>query len=166
MKLKLLGLLLILGAVALTGYMYQQRTTQEIQDIPPVMTGSDIGGPFTLVNHNGEEVTQETYAGKYLLMFFGFVNCPAICPTELDKIAAAMDQMPQDIRDQVQPLFITTDPERDTAEVVKEYVTKFHPSIVGLTGTQEQIKEVSNAWRVYAEKVEMDGFCSLPGVRS
>ncbi len=123
-------------------------------------TSSNVGGAFTLINQNGEEVTQDTYAETYKLIFFGFTFCPAVCPTELQKLAVIMDDLGP-MADQVTPIFVSVDPERDTPEVMKDYVTQFHPKLVGLTGSQEQIDAVKDLYKVYSSKVEndmMDGY--------
>ncbi|MGH1404048.1 MAG: SCO family protein [Alphaproteobacteria bacterium] len=123
-------------------------------------TSSNVGGAFALINQDGEDVTQETYANTYKIIFFGFTFCPAVCPTELQKLAVIMDELGSDAN-QITPIFISVDPERDTPEVMKEYVAQFHPKLVGLTGSQEQIDVVKDLHKVYASKVEndmMDGY--------
>ncbi|PCI55250.1 MAG: hypothetical protein COB36_06400 [Alphaproteobacteria bacterium] len=117
---------------------------------------SNIGGAFTLIDHNGQEVTNDTYADMYKLVFFGFTYCPAVCPTELQKITRIMDELGEDYAHTITPMFITVDPERDDVETMKNYVTQFHPSLVGLTGSNEQIEAVKNAFKVYSSKVEND----------
>jgi len=112
-----------------------------------------IGGDFTLVDHTGEVVTNEDYAGQYKLVFFGFTYCPAICPTELNKVTQILEKLGED-GEQITPLFITVDPERDTVEQMAQYVEQFHPRLVGLTGNQEQIDAVTSAYKVFATKVE------------
>ena len=107
-----------------------------------------IGGPFTLMDHTGRVVTDTDFAGKYRLIFFGYTYCPDICPTELQTIGQVMDQLGDD-EVLVQPLFITIDPARDTPAVLAGYVKLFHPAILGLTGTKEQIAAVAKAYRVY-----------------
>jgi len=114
-----------------------------------------VGGPFTLSNSAGKPVTEKDFAGKYLLVYFGFTHCPDICPTGLLLIENALDQLGR-AGDTVVPLFITLDPERDTAKVVGDYVTHFGDRFVGLTGTAEQIKQVAEAYKVYYRKVEED----------
>lgn len=111
-----------------------------------------IGGPFTLVDHTGRTVTDEDFGGKYLLVFFGFSNCPDVCPTTLSDIASALELLGDDANT-VQPLFVSLDPERDTPERLAEYVAAFHPKIVGLTGTAEQIAAVAKEYRAFYEKV-------------
>jgi cytochrome oxidase Cu insertion factor (SCO1/SenC/PrrC family) len=116
---------------------------------------TDIGGAFTLVDHNGNTVTEKDYADTYKLVFFGFTFCPAVCPTELQKLAVIMDSLGDDA-EKVTPLFITVDPERDTPDVMKAYVEQFHPDLVGLTGNEEQVKAVTHAFKAYASKVEVE----------
>ncbi len=117
------------------------------------MAGAEIGGSFTLTDHHGNVVTDKDYADSYKLVFFGFTFCPDVCPAGLQKITTALDKIGNDAN-QIQPLFITVDPARDTPEVMKEYVGMFHPQFVGLTGSAEQIKAVEKAYKVYAAKVE------------
>lgn len=112
-----------------------------------------IGGPFTLVNGQGERVTEKTFAGKPMLVFFGFTNCPDVCPSGLQVIAAAIDQLGDKAKG-LTPIFITVDPARDTPEVTAKYVTSFHPAIVGLSGSEQDVAGAIKAYRVYAKKVE------------
>ncbi len=114
----------------------------------PSVAPASIGGPFTLTAHDGRVVSDQDFAGKYRLIFFGYTFCPDICPTELQTIGQAMDLM-GDAGGDVQPLFITIDPARDTAPVLADYVKLFHPAILGLTGTDAQIAAVAKAYRVY-----------------
>jgi cytochrome oxidase Cu insertion factor (SCO1/SenC/PrrC family) len=112
-----------------------------------------IGGPFTLTNQNGERVTDETFRGKYMLVSFGYTYCPDICPAELQLMANAMDLLGPKA-DQLTPIFITIDPQRDTVSQLKSYVENFHPRMVGLTGTEEEIKKAASAYRVYYAKAD------------
>lgn len=121
----------------------------------PGLAGASIGGPFTLVDQDGRTVTDKDYDGLYRLVFFGFSYCPEVCPTELRKMAQVMEALGP-LADRVQPIFITTDPERDTPETLKQYVSLFHPRLVGLTGTAEQIKAAEEAYKVYAAKIPGD----------
>jgi protein SCO1/2 len=114
-----------------------------------------IGGPFELVNHNGETVTRRDFAGKHMLVFFGFTHCPDVCPAKLNNISVALDRLGP-IADEVTPIFITVDPERDTPERMAQYVSNFSSQIVGLTGAPEQIRKAAKAYRVYYAKVEME----------
>lgn len=112
-----------------------------------------IGGPFTLTNHNGEQVTDKTYDGQYKLVFFGYTFCPDVCPTTLTTLSDTMDIL-GDAASKITPLFISVDPQRDTPAHLKDYVSYFHPGIVALTGTDQQIKDVAKAYRVYYAKAE------------
>lgn len=111
-----------------------------------------IGGPFNLVNHDGKRVTEKDFKGKWTLVYFGFTHCPDICPDELLKLAAAIDKIKEKAGIDIVPVFISVDPERDTIEQVREYVKEFHPKLVGLTGTPDEIKKVARAYRVYYMK--------------
>ncbi|MCS0500964.1 SCO family protein [Ancylobacter mangrovi] len=117
-----------------------------------VAAQTTIGGPFELVDEDGQKVTQESYLGEPMLVFFGFTHCPDICPTTLFEMSQVFDALGEDAR-KVNGLFITVDPERDTPEVMKSYLGSFHPSIQGLSGTPEQIAAVTKAYRVYYKKV-------------
>jgi cytochrome oxidase Cu insertion factor (SCO1/SenC/PrrC family) len=131
-------------------------------DVTPASTASTsgaalIGGPFSLVSHEGERVTEKDFRGRYTIVYFGYTYCPDVCPLGLQIIAQAMDLLPPEVADRVVPVFITVDPGRDTVEVMKGYVELFHPKLVGLTGTQEEIDEVLKAYRVYARKADGTG---------
>jgi protein SCO1/2 len=123
----------------------QGRSSSLVVGVP------QIGGPFSLVNHKGERVTEADFKGKLMLVFFGFTHCPDVCPTELQTISVAMQEL-GDAADQVTPVFITVDPERDTQELMADFVEAFDPSIVGLTGSQDEIADVMKKYRVYAQK--------------
>ena len=107
-----------------------------------------IGGPFTLEDGNGKTVTDRDFRGKYMLVYFGYTFCPDVCPTTLNAVAEAMDKLGP-AASRVRPVFITVDPKRDTAAVVKQYAAAFGPSITGLTGTPAEIAQVAKAYRVY-----------------
>lgn len=130
--------------------------SHENHDSKEVVVSPGVEGTFKLVDGDGKDVTEKSWPGKYKLVFFGFTNCPEICPVTLDKVAKALDKLGADA-EKVQPLFITTDPARDTPKVVKEYSAKFHKSITGLTGTEEQVKVAEASYKVYAVKRETEG---------
>jgi len=113
----------------------------------------DLGGAFTLVDQDGKTVTQADYADQYKLIFFGFTYCPAICPTELLKVTTLLNDL-GDMAENITPIFITVDPERDTPAQIKTYLESFHPRMVGLTGTQDQIDAIKKEYKVFASKVE------------
>lgn len=117
---------------------------------------SDVGGPFRLTDHNGRTVTDADFKGKPFLVFFGFTHCPDICPTALFEMSETLRRLGPDA-EKIAALFITVDPERDTPEKLKDYISSFHPRIVGLTGTQADIDAVTKAYKAYARKVPLDG---------
>ena len=112
-----------------------------------------IGGPFTLTDQTGKTVTDRDFAGRYKLVFFGFTHCPDICPAELQVMQAALDAL-GDKADKVVPIFISLDPERDTPQVMGDYVKNFGPRFVGLTGSPEAIAAAAKAYRVVYAKVD------------
>ena len=124
----------------------------ESQDVPSFKRPS-IGGPFSLTDHNGRSVTDKDFLGKHVLLFFGYTFCPDVCPTALTNVTDAIGLL-EKRGNSVLPIFITIDPERDSAAHLGEYVKFFHPSLVALTGTREQIKAVAKAYRVYYSKAE------------
>lgn len=111
----------------------------------------EIGGPFTLVNGDGETVTEEKFDGQYKLVYFGYTYCPDVCPTSLLTVTRALNGLEKQAPEKansITPIFITVDPERDTPEVVGDYVTNFHERMVGLTGSDAQIAEAAKQYRV------------------
>lgn len=121
-----------------------------------------IGGPFTLINQDGETVTEADFRGRAMLIYFGFTYCPDICPTSLQVMKAALDQLPASDRAAFQPILISVDPERDTPEALSEYVRSqaFPETLVGLTGSPEQVRDAARAYRVFYSRVEDDGVSS------
>ena len=111
-----------------------------------------IGGPFSLVDTTGERRTEKDYAGKPMLVFFGFTNCPDVCPSGLQTLTVALGKL-GDKANRLTPLFITVDPERDTPQSLAAYMKSFHPRIQGLTGTSDEVNAAVKAYRVYAVKV-------------
>ncbi|MFI4999540.1 MAG: SCO family protein [Reyranellales bacterium] len=116
-------------------------------------TGPTIGGPFSLTDQNGRTVTDATLKGKPTLIYFGYTYCPDVCPTSLLLMETAVEKLGPDAAKKVNLVFITIDPERDTPELIKGYVTNFGPTFEGLTGTSQQIDAVARAYRVYYQKV-------------
>ena len=108
---------------------------------------------FELTDHSGVVRTQNDFAGKWMLVFFGFTNCPDVCPTTLSEVAAVQEGL-GDQSNQVQPIFISIDPERDTPAVLAEYVPLFDAGIIGLTGTPEQIAQTSKTFPIFYERIE------------
>jgi len=114
-----------------------------------------IGGPFALIDHTGKLRTDEDFRGKLLLIYFGYSYCPDVCPTDLQQIGLALEQLGA-ASEAVQPLFITLDPERDTVAHLAEYVPLFHPRLLGLTGSPEQVQRAALAYKVYYAKYPPD----------
>jgi len=107
-----------------------------------------VGGRFTLTTPDGRVVTDRSFPGKWLIVYFGYTFCPDACPTALNDISTALEQLGP-VADSVQPLFITVDPERDTAQVLADYVGSFDPRFIGLRGTPEQTAAAAEQYRVY-----------------
>jgi protein SCO1 len=147
MKHTILILLCLLTVVAGGLSLFRQR------DHPPQKTAALIGGSFTLIDQEGRTRTDQEFRGKLMLVFFGFTHCPDVCPMGLTQITRSLAALQYDAQ-QVSPVFITVDPERDTPEVIKAYLQHFHPAIAGLTGSKEQVQAVMEAYKVYAVKVE------------
>jgi protein SCO1 len=120
-----------------------------------VSTATLVGGPFRLTDQNGAEVTDATMKGKPFLVFFGFTHCPDICPTKLFEMSQALSAVEKKAPD-IEALFISVDPERDTPDVMKRYLSSFNPRIRGLTGDQAQVDAAVKAYRAYAKKVPTD----------
>ena len=118
---------------------------------------SAIGGPFKLVDQDGKPVTDADLKGKWQLVFFGYTHCPDTCPTALNEVALALDQLGVK-RDEVEIVFITVDPERDTPDVLKSYVQSFDAPIIALTGSPDAVAQAAKAYRVfYAKHPRGDG---------
>ena len=113
------------------------------------MTGA-LGGPFTLTAADGQTVTDQTFRGKWVLIYFGYTSCPDACPTALNNMGIALDRLGPESGG-LQPVFVTVDPKRDTREMLAEYLKSFDPHIVALTGPEEQIAAVLKEYRVYVE---------------
>lgn len=141
-----LGLALILGLLVRELALAPSPT-------PPQRV--DIGGSFSLLNTDGQRVSQADFAGRPMLVYFGFTYCPDVCPMSLDLLGAALDSLAAIAPEKaarLQPVFISVDPARDTPSQLKEYLSYFHPSLTGLTGSPEQIDAVKRAFRVYAAR--------------
>ncbi|MBA4274210.1 MAG: SCO family protein [Alphaproteobacteria bacterium] len=111
-----------------------------------------IGGDFTLMDGDGLPIRVSDFRGKYMLVYFGFTHCPDICPTTLLVMKNALNAMGDD-KSKITPIFISLDPERDTPAVVKQYISNFGDTLIGLTGNAEQVKDAADAYRVYYSKV-------------
>jgi len=143
---------LVLAAAALGARAQESDPARAARLMDDLMWGrGHVGGPFTLIDQDGRQRTDTDFRGKFLLVFFGYTTCPDICPTELMQIGLAIDKLGA-AGDEVQPLFISVDPERDTPAVLAPYVAQFHPRLIGLTGTAAQIRAVADAYKAYYAK--------------
>lgn len=140
------------GVVATARYYEQEKLKSRMNKTQQVAGKAAVGGPFSLVDQDGKLFTQENLRGQFSVLYFGFTHCPDICPTELEKLAEALDIIEKEAGVKVLPVFISVDPERDTPEKVKAYVKEFHPRLLGLTGDLDSVKSASKAYRVYFHK--------------
>ncbi|EKM59019.1 uncharacterized protein PHACADRAFT_249182 [Phanerochaete carnosa HHB-10118-sp] len=124
-----------------------ERRQKELED--KQVGRPNVGGPFTLTTQDGKTFTEKDLLGKWSLIYFGFTNCPDICPEELDKMSAAVDTLDKEYGPVVQPIFISVDPARDSVAQVKRYASEFHSRLVGLTGDYDTVKKTCKAYRVY-----------------
>jgi protein SCO1/2 len=142
-----LGLLLLmlgsLGGLAAVDYRLTHTQTAE------------IGGPFSLTEDTGQAVSDKDFRGKYVLIYFGYTSCPDVCPLTLADLTAALKKLGAKA-DEVQPLFVTVDPTRDTSAVLKSYTAAFSPRLIGLTGSQQQLAAVEKEFKVYT-KIRRNG---------
>ncbi|MGB4057501.1 MAG: SCO family protein [Alphaproteobacteria bacterium] len=134
----------------------KSQNAQVVNKGADTLAGVKIGGAFTLTDQNGLMVTEKSYSDKYKLVYFGFTMCPEVCPTGLQKIAKALNALGP-TADNIQPIFITVDPDRDTPDALRQYVQQFHPRLVGLTGTKADIESVEKSYKVYAAKSADEG---------
>lgn len=154
-----LGVMIVAGGAMV---VYVNATRKEKEEIrKQISTKSvgrpDLGGPFHLTDHNGKECTDKDYIGKWLMVYFGFTFCPDICPDELEKLTVVLNRLDEmKGLPQLEAVFITVDPDRDSPEIMKTYLKDFHPRILGLTGTHEQLHEVTRAYRVYHSPAPKD----------
>lgn len=138
-----------LAMIAFSGAFMWQRLSAPP---PRPSEAAAFTADFELTDHQGMIQTDEDFAGEWLLVFFGFSNCPDICPTTLAEVATVMDRLgPR--ADRVQPIFISIDPERDTPSELADFVPRFHPAIVGLTGTPDQIARTGKTFKIFYEKI-------------
>ncbi|GAA6005498.1 SCO family protein [Rhodotorula paludigena] len=147
------GALFLVTGVGL--YFYFESEKQKLQERKRQETAAarvgrpKIGGPFQLTDQNGNTFSDKDLLGKWSMVYFGFTNCPDICPEELDKMTTVVESISKSHKTDILPVFITCDPARDDVKAVKTYVKDFHPSLVGLTGPYDDIKKTCKAYRVY-----------------
>lgn len=123
----------------------------------PPLKGARLGGAFSLTDQNGRRVTRQSWPGKYQLVYFGYTYCPDVCPVDMRVLGAGLRRLEE--RDatagaKVQPIFVSVDPARDTPPVLREYVANFHPRLVGLTGTPDELAGMARAYGSYFQRRE------------
>ena len=153
---------LIVGAM--TWFMGQQRAQTALLSGPqPIAqsttdqagSGFMVGAPFSLIEANGEPITEAAFAGRPTVLFFGFTYCPEVCPVSLFQVSTLLDEMGDEKRD-LQAFFISVDPERDTPESLESYISPFAHNIRGITGDVAGIEALAQAWSIHVEKVPLD----------
>ena len=154
-SMKNLKQILILGVLAVASIAIGLWAGMQGKEQAPASGYADLGGDFTLTSDNGP-VSLQDLRGKVVPIYFGFTHCPDICITSLGAIAAGLKQLDETEQAQVQPVFISIDPERDDAARVGEYARYFHPSFIGLTGSLEEVTRVAKAHFVIFEKVPLE----------
>jgi cytochrome oxidase Cu insertion factor (SCO1/SenC/PrrC family) len=142
--------LLALGGIAV--YAALKLAPASFETVATAAQASPVGGPFELVDHTGRTVTDRTFRGTLMLIYFGYSSCPDLCPTSLGDLAAALNLLGPSA-EQVSFLFITVDPARDTPAHLAGYVGLFHPRLIGLSGSETQCAQVARALRVYVRFV-------------
>ncbi len=158
MRFKRVALVVLLISAVLAGEWLwltagQDRPSAEV--VPAAPEAAIPGSGFSLIDHEGNPSSEASFPGKHLVLVFGYTYCPDVCPTTLASLATALDLLGER-QAALQPLFVTIDPQRDTPEVLADYVAAFHPRLVGLTGSPEQIRKVAQDYRVYYAKVGTD----------
>ena len=153
-KILLINLILILPLISIYAFInkdfVQNNFVQKIEN-----QDSLPGGHFKLKDQNNE-IFDSSSSQKLMLIYFGFTYCPDVCPTTLIKIAEIIDRLGEDTK-KINSIFITVDPERDTTDIISDYVSAFHEDIIGLTGTKNEIDKVAEDWGVYYEKEALEG---------
>lgn len=158
-RLQRIGLIASVALVfsALGGYL---AVTMMPNNDGETLYSSLVGGPFQLTSHTGETVTHEDLRGKPFAMFFGFTHCPDVCPTSMYELSTLIEKLGPDA-DKMRYVFVSVDPERDTPELLKDYMSHFDKRLVALVGTPAQTKAIAQAYRVVYEKVETSGGYTL-----
>jgi protein SCO1/2 len=157
MTLRTIGILLasLLAGAALAVMVLGGRSAPQVGGDVQIEGKALVGGPFSLTDQTGKRVTEKDFLGKYMVIFFGFTNCPDICPSGLQVLTAALDGLGAQA-ELVTPVFVTLDSQRDTPEKLALYLKSFHPKFVGLTGSEEEVAAAAKAYRVYYQKVPDD----------
>lgn len=150
---------ILLGLISAACLAFTAGAVYVLVAVPEAVEAPMIGR-FTLTGADGQPVTEAAFEGRYMLVYFGYTFCPDVCPTELAKMAAALDLFAQADparAAKVVPIFVSVDPGRDTPERLKEYAELFHPRLIAMTGTADQIRAVANTYKVYYARVYPEG---------
>ncbi len=146
-----LALALCVVATLSAAHQSSQRSAAELMDA--IMWNREpIGGPFALIDQHGKRRTDAGFRGKFMLVYFGYISCADVCPTDLQQIGQAIESLGA-AGEAVQPIFVTLDPARDTTERLAAYVSGFHPRLLGLGGSAAAVQRAARAYRVYAKKI-------------
>lgn len=147
-------LLLVVIGLAIAGLIAYVQIKNETSVSPTSVMVQNFGGNLDLITEDGNPFTEDDFnEGQYRLIYFGFTYCPAICPTELQRMSTVLNNL-GDKASKIDPYFITVDPERDTVDVMQKYTEMFHPRLLGLTGNQKQIDQAKKSYKIYAAKVQ------------
>jgi protein SCO1/2 len=145
-----LALACVLFSAPITANEAAEPSASEL--IEGLLSGrAPVGGPFELTDQTGHRRTDADFRGKLVVLYFGYTYCPDVCPTELQSISLALDKLGT-AAEAVQPLFITVDPERDTPARLADFVSSFHPRLIGLTGSMTDIRKTATAYRTFFSK--------------
>ncbi|MGB3472676.1 MAG: SCO family protein [Erythrobacter sp.] len=146
-----------IAIAALSGFALAACSSQPAAEAEPPLAGAAIGGPFTLTSSTGETVRWADFRGKYAVVYFGFTFCPDVCPTDMQRLAQGLKILKErnpDLVANIQPVFISVDPERDTPAKVGEFAAAFSDDLMGLTGSPEQVAAAADAFAVYYSRGE------------
>ena len=145
--------LFVIASLLCCGWAAAAEQPSVAQMMDDLMYGRGrVGGPFTLTDQTGKQRSDTDFRGKLMIVYFGYTYCPDVCPTDLMAITQALDALGP-AAEGVQPVFITIDPERDT-QLLTDYVSAFHRSLVGLTGSPDEIRKVANSYKAFYVKVQ------------
>ncbi|QJB70801.1 SCO family protein [Parasphingorhabdus halotolerans] len=154
------GLLAVFLVAGLSGCNPSDSADIAAQSAEPPLAGAKIGGSFILTNQDGGKTADSDFDGQYRLMYFGYTFCPDVCPVDLQRLMQGLrlaETADPALEQKIQPIFVTIDPERDQPEQIKQYVAAFHPRLMGLTGTAEEIADVAKKYLILYEKRQEDG---------
>lgn len=153
-------MILAAGLLALVAACNPASEGSAPADAEPPLAGASIGGPFTLTNQDGGRTSETQFEGQYRIIYFGYSYCPDVCPVDLANIMLGLKQAEKDnpaLAEKIQPIFISVDPGRDTPAVLKQYVSAFHPRLIGLTGSPEEIADVAKKYLIIYDIREDEG---------